>query len=87
MYLFWSLFELLHLLVLEIALALLKCRSSVIMCICYVFRYQFNPAQTDLAVVAKILLKALTQLPNPDFNLCLYLLNEQVVTSSLTTTR
>jgi len=41
--------------------------------------YQFNPSLTNTGVISKILLKALTQLPNPDFNLCLYLLNELVL--------
>lgn len=44
------------------------------------FRYQFNPHLTNDQVVNNILVKALTTLPEPDFNLCLYLLNEQMVT-------
>lgn len=35
---------------------------------------------TNDQVVNNILVKALTTLPEPDFNLCLYLLNEQMVT-------
>ncbi|KAF9574097.1 hypothetical protein EC968_007348 [Mortierella alpina] len=42
--------------------------------------YQFNPHLTNDQVVNNILVKALTTLPEPDFNLCLYLLNEQMVT-------
>ena len=34
---------------------------------------------TNDQVVNNILVKALTTLPEPDFNLCLYLLNEQMV--------
>ncbi|KAF9968005.1 hypothetical protein BGZ70_007202 [Mortierella alpina] len=41
--------------------------------------YQFNPHLTNDQVVNNILVKALTTLPEPDFNLCLYLLNEQVI--------
>ncbi|KAG0210342.1 hypothetical protein BGX28_009394 [Mortierella sp. GBA30] len=41
--------------------------------------YQFNPHLTNDQVVNNILVKALTTLPEPDFNLCLYLLNEQMV--------
>lgn len=43
-------------------------------------RYQFNAHLTNDQVVNNILVKALTTLPEPDFNLCLYLLNEQMVT-------
>ncbi|KAF8947553.1 hypothetical protein BGZ47_008698 [Haplosporangium gracile] len=42
--------------------------------------YQFNPHLINDQVVNNILVKALTTLPEPDFNLCLYLLNEQMVT-------
>jgi translation initiation factor 3 subunit K len=42
-------------------------------------RYQFNAHLTNDQVVNNILVKALTTLPEPDFNLCLYLLNEQMV--------
>ncbi|KAF9907485.1 hypothetical protein EC991_010865 [Linnemannia zychae] len=41
--------------------------------------YQFNTHLTNDQVVNNILVKALTTLPEPDFNLCLYLLNEQMV--------
>jgi len=43
------------------------------------YRYQFNAHLTNDQVVNNILVKALTTLPEPDFNLCLYLLNEQMV--------
>lgn len=43
------------------------------------FRYQFNTHLTNDQVVNNILVKALTTLPEPDFNLCLYLLNENMV--------
>lgn len=45
----------------------------------YAFRYQFNTHLTNDQVVNNILVKALTTLPEPDFNLCLYLLNENMV--------
>ncbi|KAG0267530.1 hypothetical protein DFQ27_008671 [Actinomortierella ambigua] len=41
--------------------------------------YQFNTHLTNDQVVNNILVKALTTLPEPDFNLCLYMLNEQMV--------
>ncbi|KAF8930400.1 hypothetical protein BGZ58_008266 [Dissophora ornata] len=41
--------------------------------------YQFNAHLINDQVVNNILVKALTTLPEPDFNLCLYLLNEQMV--------
>ncbi|KAL1916324.1 uncharacterized protein VTP21DRAFT_5941 [Calcarisporiella thermophila] len=41
--------------------------------------YQFNPHLTNDQVVINILVKALTVIPEPDFNLCLFLLNETVV--------
>ncbi|KAF9986345.1 hypothetical protein BGZ65_007927 [Modicella reniformis] len=40
--------------------------------------YQFNTHLINDQVVNNILVKALTTLPEPDFNLCLYLLNEQM---------
>lgn len=43
------------------------------------FRYQFNPAQTNIDIIAKILIKALMQLPANDFAIYLQLLNDQVV--------
>lgn len=41
--------------------------------------YQFNPASAKEPVIVKILVKALTAIPAPDFNLCLYLLAEHSV--------
>ncbi|RHZ79806.1 hypothetical protein Glove_140g90 [Diversispora epigaea] len=38
--------------------------------------YQFNPHLVNEHVIINILVKALTAIPNPDFNLCLYLLHE-----------
>ncbi|KAG9306218.1 hypothetical protein G9A89_016122 [Geosiphon pyriformis] len=38
--------------------------------------YQFNPHLVNERVINNILVKALTAIPNPDFNLCLYLLHE-----------
>ncbi|CAG8445582.1 6494_t:CDS:2 [Ambispora gerdemannii] len=38
--------------------------------------YQFNPHLVNEQVIITILVKALTAIPNPDFNLCLYLLHE-----------
>lgn len=48
--------------------------------------YQFNPVYTNLEYVSKILLKALTVLPEPDFNLCLCLLSEDITTPSTEST-
>ncbi|KAF7728430.1 hypothetical protein EC973_006108 [Apophysomyces ossiformis] len=39
--------------------------------------YQFNPSLAKEPVIINILVKALTVVPAPDFNLCLYLLTEQ----------
>ncbi|RUS22624.1 armadillo-type protein [Endogone sp. FLAS-F59071] len=41
--------------------------------------YQFNLQLTRERVILNILVKALTAIPEPDFNLCLYLLTEQMV--------
>jgi len=41
--------------------------------------YQFNLQLTRERVIYNILVKALTAIPEPDFNLCLYLLTEQMV--------
>ena len=41
--------------------------------------YQFHPAQLKAPVVAKILVKALMNLPNTDFLLCTYLIPERVL--------
>lgn len=43
--------------------------------------YQINPAATNNKVVANILLKALMQLPKPDFQLCVYQLSEKAQAS------
>ncbi|KAF9576759.1 hypothetical protein BGW38_008114, partial [Lunasporangiospora selenospora] len=40
--------------------------------------YQFNNHLINDQVVNNILVKALTTLPEPDFNLCLYMLSEQM---------
>lgn len=40
--------------------------------------YQINPNLMNASLVAKILCKALMQLPDPDFKLCLHLLPERV---------
>jgi hypothetical protein len=42
-------------------------------------RYQFNPAETNIDTIAKILVKALMQLPANDFTLYLSLLSDAVV--------
>ncbi|KAG0246202.1 armadillo-type protein [Mortierella sp. GBAus27b] len=42
--------------------------------------YQFNTHLINDQVVNNILVKALTTLPEPDFNLCLYLLSDQMAT-------
>lgn len=41
--------------------------------------YQFNPQLTEKSVVVKILLKALTSLPNTDFVLCKCLIESSLV--------
>ncbi|KAJ3191696.1 hypothetical protein HK101_007490 [Irineochytrium annulatum] len=41
--------------------------------------YQFNPDKTNVLVVTSILALALAALPDPDFNLCLCLLTEDVL--------
>lgn len=40
--------------------------------------YQINPPSTKVALVAKVLLKAIMQLPNPDFKACVHLLSERL---------
>ncbi|KAL7314084.1 hypothetical protein PS15m_007739 [Mucor circinelloides] len=45
--------------------------------------YQFNPALAKEPVIVKILVKALTAIPAPDFNLCLYLLAEHAHLESI----
>ncbi|KAK9760663.1 hypothetical protein K7432_015092 [Basidiobolus ranarum] len=44
--------------------------------------YQFNPQLVNHQIVCSILIKALTAIPNSDFNLCLYLLNEQIISEA-----
>ncbi|CAG8633640.1 17128_t:CDS:2 [Dentiscutata erythropus] len=41
--------------------------------------YQFNPHLVNEQVINNILVKSLTAIPNPDFNLCLYLLHENAL--------
>lgn len=45
--------------------------------------YQFNPQLAKEPVIVKVLVKALTAIPAPDFSLCLYLLTEQANLESL----
>ena len=40
--------------------------------------YQFQPQDCKIDVLAKVLLKALAQLPSSDFKTCLHLLPEQL---------
>ncbi|KAJ3030180.1 Eukaryotic translation initiation factor 3 subunit K, partial [Rhizophlyctis rosea] len=42
--------------------------------------YQFNPSYANLDVIASILTLALSALPDPDFNLCLYMLDDTQLT-------
>jgi len=44
-------------------------------------RYQFNPHLTNENTIYNILAKALTAIPEPDFNLSLYLLDEKIAGS------
>lgn len=41
--------------------------------------YQFNPAAVKLPVLAKLLLKSLSQLPKNDFQTCIKLVPERVM--------
>lgn len=41
--------------------------------------YQFHPDTTNVAVVSKILLKAMMSLPSTDYITCTYLIPERVV--------
>ncbi|KAI9486246.1 MAG: armadillo-type protein [Benjaminiella poitrasii] len=45
--------------------------------------YQFNPSLAKEPIIVKILVKALTAIPAPDFNLCLYLLAEHAHLKSI----
>lgn len=49
------------------------------MVLIYFDSYQFNPTLAKEPIIVKILVKALTAIPAPDFNLCLYLLGEHGV--------
>jgi len=40
--------------------------------------YQFLPSAVKHAVVAKVLLKAVMQLPKPDFKVCIHLINSKL---------
>lgn len=40
---------------------------------------QFNPDELTVEVVEKVLVKAMTALPDPDFNLCLCLLSQDIL--------
>jgi translation initiation factor 3 subunit K len=46
-------------------------------------RYQFNPDLYNPDVVINILIKALTAAPHPDFNLCISLLDERPINTTL----
>ncbi|OCB86101.1 ARM repeat-containing protein [Sanghuangporus baumii] len=46
-------------------------------------RYQFNPALYNPDVVINVLIKSLTAVPFPDFNLCIALLGERPIASNL----
>ncbi|KAI8820707.1 armadillo-type protein [Fimicolochytrium jonesii] len=48
-------------------------------CLAVLKLYQFNPTYSNTAIVCNILALALCALPDPDFNLCLYMLNEGVL--------
>jgi len=41
--------------------------------------YQFSPERANVDVIVKILAKSLVQLPNSDFSLCLYLIQEEKI--------
>ncbi|KAJ3280287.1 hypothetical protein HK104_000773 [Borealophlyctis nickersoniae] len=48
-------------------------------CLAVLKLYQFNPTYTNIANIANILSLALAALPDPDFNLALYMLNEEII--------
>jgi translation initiation factor 3 subunit K len=58
-------------------------RSTLPFKFCFRLRYQFNPDLYNPDVVINILLKALTASPLPDFNLCIALLDERPINTSL----
>ena len=49
----------------------------------FIHRYQFNPALYNPDVVVNVLIKALTSVPFPDFNLCIALLGERPIAANL----
>ncbi|KNC99689.1 uncharacterized protein SPPG_05069 [Spizellomyces punctatus DAOM BR117] len=51
-------------------------------CLAVLKLYQFNPTFNNIEVVTNILGLALGALPDPDFNLCLYMLNEDILTDN-----
>ena len=51
--------------------------GNLIIRVCDVHRYQFNPDLYNPDVVINILIKALTSSPFPDFNLCISLLDKR----------
>ena len=40
--------------------------------------YQFAPSTVKIITLAKVLLKALMQLPSPDYKTCIYLIPERI---------
>ena len=54
---------------LDVATAVLRC-------------YQLQPSTANRELIAKTLLRALMQLPKPDYKICLQLLPEKLVVSS-----
>ncbi|XP_008783088.2 eukaryotic translation initiation factor 3 subunit K [Phoenix dactylifera] len=46
--------------------------------LCLLRLYQFEPERMSIPIVVRILIKALMAMPAPDFNLCLFLIPEQV---------
>jgi hypothetical protein len=47
--------------------------------LCLLRLYQFQPARLDVRIVARMLVKALMALPATDFNLCMFLIPERLV--------
>lgn len=43
--------------------------------------YQLQPASTNATLVAKVLLRALMQLPQPDYRSCLHVVTDRVQVS------
>ncbi|XP_074557691.1 eukaryotic translation initiation factor 3 subunit K [Curcuma longa] len=46
--------------------------------LCLLRLYQFDPTRLSIAIVVRILIKALMAMPAPDFSLCLFLIPEPV---------